>query len=351
MLSLQQAIEIKESIKSYLQATFTFRKREVARAFEAFIEHPTLGMFKGPYVSLRLPFVKAEQGTIDQIPLTIKPDWTPYDHQVHSWIRLSTQGKEPEPTIITTGTGSGKTEAFLYPVLDYCFRQQHRPGIKVIIMYPMNALATDQAKRLAEIIYKDERLRGRVRAGLFIGEGNGPKGQYPKVMEEDHIVEHRDTILDAPPDILLTNFKMLDYALMKHNFQRLWNHNVVDPSLLRFLVLDELHTYDGAQGTDVANLIRRLKLKLTIEPGQLCPIGTSATIGSGVDAPQLLSDYATKVFGETVGTDALITETRITPDRFFESDEVLNDFIPLPNRLKDLVYHERDNFEAYLKAH
>ena len=351
MLSLQQAIEIKESIKSYLQATFTFRKREVAHAFEAFIEHPTLGMFKGPYVSLKLPFVKAEQETIDQIPLTIKPDWTPYDHQVKSWIRLSTQGKEPEPTIITTGTGSGKTEAFLYPVLDYCFRQQHRPGIKVIIMYPMNALATDQAKRLAEIIYKDERLRGRVRAGLFIGEGNGPKGQYPKVMEEDHIVEHRDTILDAPPDILLTNFKMLDYALMKHNFQRLWNHNVVDPSLLRFLVLDELHTYDGAQGTDVANLIRRLKLKLTIEPGQLCPIGTSATIGSGADAPQLLSDYATKVFGETVGTDALITETRITPDRFFESDEVLNDFIPLPNRLKDLVYHERDNFEAYLKAH
>ena len=72
MLSLQQAIEIKESIKSYLQATFTFRKREVARAFDEFIEHPTLGMFKGPYVSLRLPFVKAEQGTIDQIPLTIK---------------------------------------------------------------------------------------------------------------------------------------------------------------------------------------------------------------------------------------------------------------------------------------
>ena len=56
-------------------------------------------------------------------------------------------------------------------------------------------------------------------------------------------------------------------------------------------------------------------------------------------------------YSKTVGTDALITETRITPDRFFESDEVLNDFIPLPNRLKDLVYHERDNFEAYLKAH
>lgn len=351
MLSLQQAIEIKESIKSYLQATFTFRKREVARAFDEFIEHPTLGMFKGPYVSLRLPFVKAEQGTIDQIPLTIKPDWTPYDHQVHSWIRLSTQGKEPEPTIITTGTGSGKTEAFLYPVLDYCFRQQHRPGIKVIIMYPMNALATDQAKRLAEIIDGDERLKGRIRAGLFIGEGNNPKGQYPKLMSRENIVEDRNSILDSPPDILLTNFKMLDYSLMKHNFQRLWRHNFADVSLFRFLVLDELHTYDGAQGTDVANLIRRLKLKLTIVPGQLCPIGTSATMGTGAEAPGLLSDYATKVFGEVIGTDALITESRVSPDEFFGDDEQLNDFIPLPNRLKDLVYHERDNFESYIKAH
>lgn len=281
MLSLQQAIEIKESIRSYLQATFTFRKRKVAQAFDKFIMHPTQGMFKGPYVSLKLRFVKAAEADIPKIPLDIKPSFPPYDHQIKSWERLSTHHKEPQPTIVTTGTGSGKTEAFLFPILDYCYRQQHRPGIKVIIMYPMNALATDQAKRLAETIWKDDRLKGKIRAGLFIGEGNGAKGQFPKTMDKEHIIEHRDTILDSPPDILLTNFKMLDYALMKHNFQKIWNHNLNDNTLFRFLVLDELHTYDGAQGSDVANLIRRLKLKLQMKPGQLCPVGTSATIGSG----------------------------------------------------------------------
>ena len=351
MLSLQQAIEIRESIKSYLQTTFTFRKKQVAKAFDNFIDHPSQGMFKGPFVSLKLRFVKAKAEEIEAIPLTIKPTWPPYDHQVKAWTRLSTKNKSPEATIVTTGTGSGKTESFLYPMLDYCFQHQHRPGIKVIILYPMNALATDQAKRLAEMIDEDPRLKGRIRAGLFIGEGNGAKGQFPKVMGVDHIIEHRDSILDAPPDILLTNFKMLDYALMKHNFHRLWIHNFHDTSLFQFLVLDELHTYDGAQGTDVANLIRRLKLKLTLPSDQLCAVGTSATIGTGLEAQELLADYATKIFGESIGTDAIITENRITPHQFFGEEKLLNDFIPLPNRLKDLTYQEEDSFEAFIRKH
>lgn len=351
MLSLQQAIEIRESIKSYLQATFTFRKKQVAKAFDSFIDHPTQGMFKGPFLSLKFRFVKADAEEIDKIPLTIKPTWPPYDHQVKAWARLSTRNKKPEATVVTTGTGSGKTESFLYPMLDYCFQHQHRPGIKVIILYPMNALATDQAKRLAKMIAEDPRLKGKIRAGLFIGEGNGAKGQFPKVMGADHIIEHRDMILDAPPDILLTNFKMLDYALMKHNFHRLWLHNLSDTSLFQFLVLDELHTYDGAQGTDVANLIRRLKLKLALPANHLCAVGTSATIGSGADAPVLLAEYASKVFGEQITTDAIITENRITPNLFFGDEESFNDFIPLPNRLKDLTYQEEDDFDAFIKKH
>ena len=351
MLSLQQAIEIKESIKSYLQATFTFRKHQVAKAFDDFIEHPTQGMFKGPYVSLKLRFEKADAAAMEQIPLDIKPSWPPYDHQVKAWTRLATKRKHAEPTIVTTGTGSGKTESFLYPMLDYCFQQQHRRGVKVIILYPMNALATDQAKRLAEMIAEDPRLKGRITAGLFIGEGNGKPGEFPKTMGEDHIIEHRDTILDSPPDILLTNFKMLDYALMKHNFHKLWTYNLSDPSLLKFLVLDELHTYDGAQGTDVANLIRRLKLKLNMAPRQLCPVGTSATIGSGADAPQLLSEYASKVFGEPIGTDAIITENRINPEDFFGPDEVLSDFIPGIEGLAQLEYNLYEDYNRYIDAH
>ncbi len=352
MLSLQQAIEIKESIVSYLKATFTFRKGSVAQAFNDFIYHPENGMFKGPYISLKLRFVKADKEEIAKIPLEIKPQWAPYDHQVKAWHRLSAREQEPQATIVTTGTGSGKTEAFLYPVLDYCYQHRDKPGIKVIIMYPMNALATDQAMRLGEMIHEDERLSAKIRAGLFIGEGKQSKNIHRhKLMGPDHIIEDRDTILDSPPDILLTNFKMLDYALMKHNYNNLWSHNLIDKSLFKFLVLDELHTYDGAQGTDVANLIRRLKLKLYMQEGQLCPVGTSATIGSGEDAHTLLADYAEKIFGETITEEAIITENRIDVDEFFDDDEKLLPFIPLTDMLKELVYHEHDNFEEYLKGH
>ncbi|MDN3688235.1 DEAD/DEAH box helicase [Cyclobacterium jeungdonense] len=348
MLSLQQAIEIKESILAYLKATFTFQDKKVHQAFYDFITHPVEGIFKGPYISLRLPFVKANPEEIAHIPLTIKPDWPPYDHQVKAWHRLSTEDKKPEPTLITTGTGSGKTESFLFPVLDYCYHQQNRFGIKVIILYPMNALATDQAERLAEFIHQDERLKGKITAGLFIGEGKDNKN-FPTTMGPKNIIENRETILGSPPDILLTNFKMLDYALMKANYHDLWAGNFQDPTLLQFLVLDELHTYDGAQGTDVANLIRRLKLKINVPKNHLCPVGTSATIGSGPDAPQLLAEYASKVFGEAIESECVISEKRQQIEDFFEAIDGLRDQNPSIKALKDGSPAPDEPFEVFVQ--
>ena len=81
MLSLQQSIEIKESILAYLRATYTFRDRKVHNAFYDFINSPQNGMFKGPCLSLRLPFVKASKEEEDAVPLEIKPSWPPYDHR------------------------------------------------------------------------------------------------------------------------------------------------------------------------------------------------------------------------------------------------------------------------------
>jgi DEAD/DEAH box helicase domain-containing protein len=347
MLSLQQAFEIKESILAYLKATFSFQDRRVHKAFYNFVNDEQNGMFKGPYLSLKLPFITAGEEERKQIPLEIKPDWPPYDHQVKSWHRLSTAKGNPQPTIITTGTGSGKTESFMFPVLDYCHKNLHRLGIKVIILYPMNALATDQAKRLAEAIFEDERLKGKLTAGLFIGEGENPSS-YPKIMGPDHIIENRGTIIDSPPDILLTNFKMLDYGLMKSGYQDLWAGNLKDPNLMQFLILDELHTYDGAQGTDVANLIRRLKLKIKIPQDHLCPVGTSATIGTGKEAPKLLADYASKIFGEEITEECVITENRQITEEFFGKDEQLQLFLPNVTSLKDLKPITNEGFENYI---
>ena len=169
MLPLQQAYEVKESILEYIRTSYHFKEDAVQKAFYDFIEDPVKGMIKGPYISLKAPFVSAPAGYA--IPLDIKPGFQPYLHQIQAFDQLTIQGgHKPANTLITTGTGSGKTECFLFPILDYCYHHIGEKGIKVIILYPMNALATDQAKRLAELIYKDVRLRNKITAGLFIGK-------------------------------------------------------------------------------------------------------------------------------------------------------------------------------------
>lgn len=347
MLPLHQANEVRDSLKAYLRATFDFLDAGLRKAFETFVDHPDDGLFKGPYISVKLPFVKADDQAMEGVGLEVKPVWPPYQHQTSSWRRLSTRHQVPQPTLVTTGTGSGKTESFLYPVLDYCLTQQARRGIKCIILYPMNALATDQAKRLAEVIHEDARLRGKITAGLFIGDSSD--ASLPSMMGEDHVVELRDAIVADPPDILLTNFKMLDYGLMQARFHPLWEGNFADASLLKFLVLDEMHTYDGAQGTDVANLIRRLKLKLDIPTGQLCPVGTSATLGTGEDAARDLALYASTLFGEEVGVDAVIGETRVSLDEFFGDETALDEFLPRPSYLAMNVLQRDADYDEYIE--
>lgn len=346
MLTVEQAYEVKASIIEYLKATFTFKDKSIEQAFINFIENKTNGMFKGPYVSIKLPFVKADPSEV--IPLEIKPNFVPFFHQIQAFKRLNTDnGNTPKPTILTTGTGSGKTEAFLYPILDYCFKNQGKKGIKAIVLYPMNALATDQAKRIAEIVHNDDRLKNKVTAGLFIGLGRDNKKLYPDFMGPDHIIENRETILNFPPDILLTNFKMLDYALMRSQFHRIWIDNLSNPELLKFLVLDELHTYEGAQGSDVANLIRRLKLKINIPDNHLCPVGTSATIGSGDESKKLLSEFASNVFGEDFNDESIIEEHRLSIEEFF-NDAVIENYLPSIEEIEQKRLFNSNGFDDFI---
>ena len=112
MLPLQQAYEVKHSILDYLKATFSFKDKIVHEAFYKFVTDPEEGIFKGPYVSLKLPFVKASDDIT--IPLEIAPNFPPYYHQFKAFERLTTQdGHKPQSTLVTTGTSSGKTECFL----------------------------------------------------------------------------------------------------------------------------------------------------------------------------------------------------------------------------------------------
>ncbi len=179
-------------------------------------------------------------------------NFQPYSHQARAFQRLSTRSGPGRPTLVTTGTGSGKTEAFLYPIIDHCLRENRsgRRGVKAVLLYPMNALATDQVKRIRKLL-EDEPSLSELGVGLYIGDA-------PARVDEDdaprrQVLVDRDAIRQDPPDILITNYKMLDLLLQRPSDRPLWS-----TGRLAYVVLDEFHTYDGAQASDVAILLRRL---------------------------------------------------------------------------------------------
>lgn len=320
------AEQLKTGLGDYLQTTFPIGTPAFAGMLDRFLKDDG-ELFKGPYVSVQLPF--EQERTKEGFFAGVDLENFPYAHQARSFRRLA--GADPRPTLVATGTGSGKTESFLLPVLEHCWRERGKPGIKAVIIYPMNALATDQAKRLASLIHKSANLRGHVTAGLFVGESEKTPR---KTMEPDGILTDKDVMRKNPPDILLTNYKMLDMLLNRPKDQGLWQHN--EPEALRFLVVDELHTFDGAQGTDLACLIRRLKARLQAPTGHVIGVGTSATLG-GANGTRDLLDYASQVFGTAFDDQAIIGETRLRARDFLVGYDVVSDRLPTVEVMRSLA--------------
>ena len=155
-------------------------------------------------------------------------------------------------------------------------------------------------------------------------------------MTKDQIITDHETMLASPPDILLTNYKMLDYLLVRPKDAQLWREN--GPETLKYIVVDELHTFDGAQGTDLACLLRRLKSRLHIQTGYLCCVGTSATMG-GPGSAESIRQYAEKIFGEYFEPDSVITEDRISVAEFFADHHVSDYTFPTPEQVAALAEH------------
>ena len=326
-------------VKDFLTTTFHSTTPAFFNSMKKFVDTDG-NLFKGPYISVALPFKKGDSKE-QFFPQILDASFSPYYHQELAFKRLS--GDTPKPTLVATGTGSGKTESFMYPILDYCYQHNDKKGIKAIIIYPMNALATDQAKRFAKTVFKSDALKG-LKVGLFVGD----KEDTPRVsMSSDYIITDKDTLRKNPPDILLTNYKMLDFLLMRPKDQEIWKHNI-DTGVLKYLAVDEIHTFDGAQGTDLASLLRRLRAKLKIEKGSLAPVGTSATLGNG--GTESIREFATTVFSETFDEDSVVTEYRISADEFFA--DVENDFFNFPDakELDALDYKSYKRIEEYIKA-
>ena len=195
--------------------------------------------------------------------------------------------------VLTTGTGSGKSLAYIIPIVDAVLSRPRVPGVKAIIVYPMNALANSQLGELEKFLT------------WGYGEGNEPVTFARYTGQEDD--EERERILRYPPDILLTNYVMLELVLTRPEERR---RLVEAAEGLSFLVLDELHTYRGRQGADVGLLVRRLRQ--ACRAPQLQCVGTSATMTSGgsrADQRAAVAEVASRVFGTEVRPDHVIGET------------------------------------------
>lgn len=337
--------QITQGVADFLRAAFPATTPGFDGLIQRFLSDRDR-VFKGPYLTLPLPFRKqADRGqpAFGWLP----PGFVPHAHQGRAFARLT--GEQARSTLVATGTGSGKTECFLYPILGHCREQRElgRPGIKAIILYPMNALASDQASRLAKEILRTPALAG-IRAGLYVGEAPAEESSRVQQLADGgfSIITDRNALRENPPDILLTNYKMLDFLLIRAADASLWARQ--QPDTLRYLVVDELHTFDGAQGTDLACLIRRLKGRLETPPEQLVCVGTSATLGS--DGEQDLLAFAGQIFGETLDDQAVIAEDR-EPVADYLADAVV-EFTqsPLPDALSLLDPAGHDDLPSWLAA-
>ena len=339
MLPSILAKKLQKGIGDYIETTFPMTNKPFKGSIKKMLADKG-AVYHEPYVAVRLPFRVAED--MPTCFEAIHPVYLPYVHQQKAFERLT--GDDGRSTLVATGTGSGKTECFLYPILEYCYRHRGERGIKALIIYPMNALATDQAKRIAELIYGSDELRGNVTAGMYVG---GQERTPARTMSEHGVITDHETMLNNAPDILLTNYKMLDYLLVRPKDALLWQDNGTET--LKYIAVDELHTFDGAQGTDLACLLRRLKRRLGIYDGDLCCVGTSATMGSKENNSNILS-YAEEIFGEPFDKEAIITEDRLSAGEFFAGIDVTEFSLPTIEQAAELAkLSAEDEPSAYLQ--
>jgi hypothetical protein len=254
---------------------------------------------------------------------------TPYRHQLESWRALASE--PPRPLVVTSGTGSGKTECFLVPILNDLARQTalhgRLIGVQALFLYPLNALIASQRERLADWT---EPFGGNIRFSLY--NGNTPE-QVPQDVARETPWEVRDrrSLRAAPPPILVTNATMLEYMLVRSA-----DRPLLGQGQLRWIVLDEAHSYVGSQAAEMTLLLRRAMHAFGVRPQDVCVIATSATLGEDADTTDRLKQFAADLSGRLAEEVVVVRGVREVPDLVPGAFDGLADY-PAAMSLRDTL--------------
>lgn len=330
---IEASENIKNEFTSYIATSFHLADQEYNEQFIHELDRKG-AVAKGPYLDLgdafesghsiesliqsgdACPLFSELEGHIDDGQKEIKIKRPLYLHQEKA-LRKINDGKN---IVVTTGTGSGKTECFMIPIINYLLSEKQAgtldEGVRAILIYPMNALANDQMKRLRLILKEYPEITFGVYNSST--EQTDEKGiiEYGKIFKDDegralkplkNELISRETMRNHPPHILVTNYAMLEYMMLRPN-----DDLVFSGAKLRFLVLDEAHIYRGATGIETSLLLRRLKARIS-NSGNVLHILTSATLG-GKEADNDIVEFATTLCDAKFETDDIIRSNTVMPD-------------------------------------
>jgi len=315
---------IRDQYLSYLQSKFISRDEEIGAQADILLREESR-FLKGPYIEVTPPFVTGKsiddlisEGVLSRdfqkINQSDLPSERPlYRHQEDA-IRILVE--QERNAVVATGTGSGKTECFLIPIFNWLMREKSRtgfitPGVRALLLYPMNALANDQVARLRSLLKNYPEITFGRYTGETLPQDDEAKRRFKEINPDAPILENellsRERMRETPPHILLTNYAMLEYLLLRPDDHVFFDGE--NATHWRFIILDEAHTYNGAKGTEISMLIARLKERVLKTPGQKMQfIATSATLGSGENRRQEIAEFANDIFDESGDTGIPFTE-------------------------------------------
>lgn len=236
-------------------------------------------------------------------------DASPYRHQLQAWTILSQP--EARSVVVTSGTGSGKTECFMVPILDSLVREQERSrqklvGVRALFLYPLNALIESQQERLHAWTAAFD---SNIRFSLYNGNTPDTEPQHRRNQTPNQVID-REVLRASPPPMLVTNATMLEYMLVRAQDSNILN---ASQGKLRWIVLDEAHTYIGSQAAELALLLRRVLHAFGVRARDVRFVATSATIG-GDDAARQLQEFLSRLAGLPSDCVHVVSGKRMIPE-------------------------------------